>query len=172
MLHRLRAMGVRISMDDFGGGGSSLSYLCCFPFDKIKIDLSFMLSRAGSGESNAIVRAVAALGTGLRVTTLAEGVESEAQLEQLVANGCDEVQGFFFSPPVPGDQVPDLLAEAQAGWPRRRGLPASGHGGGPSLTTDTASPVSQRLATTRRVATEAEPELADHDHGLVTGGPT
>ena len=119
MLHRLRAMGVRISMDDFGTGYSSLTYLRLFPFDKIKIDPSFVHNLADSDESNAIVRAVAVLGTGLRITTLAEGVETAAQLEQLVASGCTEAQGFFFSPALPGGQVPDLLAEAQAGWPRR-----------------------------------------------------
>jgi diguanylate cyclase (GGDEF)-like protein len=111
MLHRLRAMGVRISMDDFGTGYSSLGYLRRFPFDKIKIDQSFVRNLVDSDESNAIVRAVTALGASLRITTLAEGVETAAQLEHLVADGCDELQGFFFSPAVPADQVPDLVAE-------------------------------------------------------------
>ena len=117
MLHALRSLGVRISMDDFGTGYSSLSYLRRFPFDKIKIDQSFVRNLADSEESSAIVCAVAALGASLRIITLAEGVETQAQLEQLIANGCTEVQGYFFSPPLPSHQVPGLLAESGRKWP-------------------------------------------------------
>ena len=117
MLHELRALGVRISMDDFGTGYSSLSYLRSFPFDKIKIDQSFVRNLADSDESSAIVRAVAALGASLRIITLAEGVETSAQLEQLIASGCTEVQGYFFSPPLPSHQVAGLLVESERTWP-------------------------------------------------------
>jgi diguanylate cyclase (GGDEF)-like protein len=116
-LHALRALGVHISMDDFGTGYSSLSYLRRFPFDKIKIDQSFVRNMADGEECSAIVRAVAALGASLRIVTLAEGVETQAQLEQLIAHGCTEVQGYFFSPPLPGPQVFGLLAQAEGMWP-------------------------------------------------------
>jgi len=115
-LHALRALGVRIAMDDFGTGYSSLSYLRNYPFDKIKIDQSFVRNLADGQESGAIIRAVAALGASLRITTLAEGVETSAQLEQLVTNGCTEVQGYFFSPPLPAHQIPGLLAELGQRW--------------------------------------------------------
>jgi diguanylate cyclase (GGDEF)-like protein len=115
-LHALRTLGVHISMDDFGTGYSSLAYLRSFPFDKIKIDQSFVRNLAHGDESSAIVRAIAALGASLRITTLAEGVETQAQLEQLIANGCTEVQGYFFSPPIPAHQVAGLLAESNQRW--------------------------------------------------------
>lgn len=100
-LHTLRGMGARISLDDFGTGYSSLSYLRCFPFDKLKIDQSFVRSLPAPG-SAAIVRAVAALGCSLGIATVAEGVETEEQLRALVAEECDEMQGYLFSPPRPG----------------------------------------------------------------------
>jgi diguanylate cyclase (GGDEF)-like protein len=114
MLHELKSLGVHISMDDFGTGYSSLSYLRRFPFDKIKIDQSFVRNLADGEESGAIIRAVVALGASLRISTLAEGVETQEQLEHLIANGCAEVQGYFFSPPLPGHQVPGLLAESES----------------------------------------------------------
>jgi len=101
-LHRLRAMGVRISMDDFGTGYSSLSYLRSFPFDKLKIDRSFIAESTENPESLAIVKAVIGLGRSLGMTTTAEGVETEAQLELARAEGATEVQGFLFSLPLPG----------------------------------------------------------------------
>ncbi len=119
-LHRLRALGVRISMDDFGTGYSSLSYLRSFPFDKIKIDKSFGhgmdAGSAGTGESEAIVRAIAGLGMSLGIATTAEGVETVAQLNALVADGCTEMQGYLFSPPRPAGEVARLLAAADS-WP-------------------------------------------------------
>jgi diguanylate cyclase (GGDEF)-like protein len=172
MLHRLRAMGVRISMDDFGTGYSSLSYLRLFPFDKIKIDHFFVRDLVDSDENDAIVRAVAALAATLRITTLAEGVETAAQVEHLVADGCDELQGFFFSPALPGDQVPNLLAEAQAGWPRWRGLVSSGDGGVPPLTADASSPRWQRRTAGQAVATPVGPWPVERNHGLEPGVPT
>jgi EAL domain-containing protein (putative c-di-GMP-specific phosphodiesterase class I) len=112
-LHQLRGLGARISLDDFGTGYSSLSYLRCFPFDKLKIDQSFVRSLPAAG-SAAIVRAVAALGSSLGIATVAEGVETEDQLRALVAEACDEMQGYLFSPPRPAADVPALLASAVA----------------------------------------------------------
>ena len=109
MLHRLRKLGARISMDDFGTGYSSLSYLRSFPFDKIKIDKSFIHDLNESDENGAIVRAIAGLGISLGIATTAEGVETLAQLETLIADGCTEVQGYFFSPPRPAAEVPALI---------------------------------------------------------------
>ena len=100
-LHRLRSLGARISMDDFGTGYSSLSYLRSFPFDKIKIDKSFIQGLTQSGESDAIVRAIAGLGISLGIATTAEGVETFDQLKRLIADGCTEVQGFYFDRPKP-----------------------------------------------------------------------
>ena len=113
MLHALRRLGARISLDDFGTGYSSLSYLRCFPFDKIKIDQSFVRGLP-TPESAAIVRAVSALGASLGIATVAEGVETEAQLKALVAENCDELQGYLFSKPRPACEVPGLIAAAPA----------------------------------------------------------
>ena len=112
-LHRLRARGVRISMDDFGTGFSSLSYLRSFPFDKIKIDQSFVrdLTAQGSAGSNAqaIVRAIAGLGSNLGMRITAEGVETAAQLDHVRREGCSEVQGYLLSRPAPAGDVPGLI---------------------------------------------------------------
>jgi predicted signal transduction protein with EAL and GGDEF domain len=113
-LHRLRAIGVRISMDDFGTGYSSLSYLRAFPFDKIKIDRSFMRDLDKRGDSLAIIKAVIGLGHSLGMSTTAEGVETEEQLRAVREQSCDEVQGFLFSPPLePADVLTLLAAEKQ-----------------------------------------------------------
>jgi EAL domain-containing protein (putative c-di-GMP-specific phosphodiesterase class I) len=108
-LHRLRALGIRISMDDFGTGYSSLSYLRSFPFDKIKIDRSFMGDLAAKGDSLAIIKAVIGLGHSLGMSTTAEGVETEEQLNAVREQGCNEVQGFYFSPPLPPAEVHAML---------------------------------------------------------------
>ncbi|SDG33613.1 diguanylate cyclase (GGDEF) domain-containing protein [Pelagibacterium luteolum] len=109
-LHTLRAMGIRISMDDFGTGYSSLSYLRAFPFDKIKIDRSF-IEDVGSQDANLeIIKAVIALGKSLGMSTTAEGVETEAQLDAVRAHGCTEVQGFLFSRPLSETDAADLLS--------------------------------------------------------------
>jgi predicted signal transduction protein with EAL and GGDEF domain len=113
VLHQLRDLGVRIAMDDFGTGYSSLGYLRSFPFDKIKIDQSFIRDVATKDDSLAIVRAVVGLGSSLGITTTAEGVETAAQLEQLRAEGCNEFQGFLFSPPRPAGEVRRLFSEMQ-----------------------------------------------------------
>ncbi|WP_430911096.1 EAL domain-containing protein [Methylobacterium sp. sgz302541] len=109
ILHSLKQLGVRVSMDDFGTGYSALSYLRSFPFDKIKIDQSFVRDLCEPDGSGFIVRAVIGLGASLGMTTTAEGVETEEQLERLRDEGCDEVQGYFFSPPVPASQVAGIL---------------------------------------------------------------
>jgi predicted signal transduction protein with EAL and GGDEF domain len=113
MLHQLRGLGVRISMDDFGTGYSSLSYLRSFPFDKIKIDQSFIRDLIDKPDSVAIIRAVAALGHSFGMTTTAEGVETQEQLDQMRAEGCTEAQGYFFSRPLPAGEVPQLLSSFQ-----------------------------------------------------------
>jgi len=108
-LHQLRALGVRISMDDFGTGYSSLSYLRSFPFDKIKIDKSFVDDLADRPDCVAIVRAVTGLAADLGITTTAEGVETQQQLDCLRAEGCVEVQGYLFSPPRPAGEIMGML---------------------------------------------------------------
>ncbi|MBR0655327.1 bifunctional diguanylate cyclase/phosphodiesterase [Plastoroseomonas arctica] len=105
MLHALRALGIRISMDDFGTGYSSISYLRRFPFDKIKIDQSFVRQLPEDGESTAIVRAIATLGQQLGMTVTAEGVETDAQRRFVSASGCGQLQGFLFSKPVTASDV-------------------------------------------------------------------
>jgi diguanylate cyclase (GGDEF)-like protein len=108
-LHQIRSLGVRISMDDFGTGYSSLSYLRSFPFDKIKIDRSFTQELGKGEDCTAIIRAVTRLGGNLGMTTIAEGVETEEQLEILRAEGCTQVQGHLFSPPKPAAEIKTLL---------------------------------------------------------------
>ena len=110
-LHRLRALGVRIVMDDFGTGCSSLSYLRSFPFDKIKIDQSFVRDLAEGGELMAIVRAITGLGNGLGIATTAEGVETGEQLALLRQEGCTEVQGHLFSVAKPAIEIDRMLAK-------------------------------------------------------------
>jgi EAL domain-containing protein (putative c-di-GMP-specific phosphodiesterase class I) len=113
-LHQLRALGVRISMDDFGTGYSSLSYLRSFPFDKIKIDRSFVHDLASDGESKAIIRAVTGLGTSLGISTTGEGVETQEELDYLRSEGCTEAQGYFFSKPRPASEVYKMLSNHAA----------------------------------------------------------
>jgi diguanylate cyclase (GGDEF)-like protein len=110
VLHQLRSLGIRISMDDFGTGYSSLSYLRSFPFDKIKIDRCFIKGLGDSSESDAIVQAVTGLADCLRMTTTAEGVETREQLDRVRKLGCTDVQGFFYSPPVPLRELTKVLA--------------------------------------------------------------
>jgi diguanylate cyclase len=97
----MKTLGVRIAMDDFGTGHSSLSNLRAFPFDKIKIDRSFVKSVNNNAQAATIVRAVLGLGRGLGLPVLAEGVETAAELEFLNLESCGEVQGFFLSRPLP-----------------------------------------------------------------------
>jgi diguanylate cyclase (GGDEF)-like protein len=108
-LHRLRELGVRISMDDFGTGYSSLSYLRSFPFDKIKIDRCFINGLEAGDDSIAIVLAIAGLAKNLGIVTTAEGVETKRQFQQVKALGCREMQGFLFSPPRPFAEIVEIL---------------------------------------------------------------
>ena len=109
VLHQLRTLGVRIAMDDFGTGYSSLSYLRSFPFDKIKIDRSFIQNMAQDESSSAIVRAVVGLSATLGMVTTAEGVETAEQLDGVRAEGCTEVQGFYFSAARPASEVAAMI---------------------------------------------------------------
>jgi EAL domain-containing protein (putative c-di-GMP-specific phosphodiesterase class I) len=110
-LHQLRALGVRISMDDFGTGYSSLAYLRSFPFDKIKIDRSFVRDMPERNDSQAIIRAVTGLANSLKMSTVIEGIETEEQLKMAKAEGCNEAQGFLFSKPMPEREVAEFLAK-------------------------------------------------------------
>lgn len=114
-LMRLRALGVRVSMDDFGTGYSSLSYLQKFPFDKIKIDQSFVRGMMENPECGAIVRAVAGLGASLGIRTTAEGVETAEQLDAIRAEGCTEVQGYFTGRPLSAEAATALLSAINEG---------------------------------------------------------
>ena len=109
ILHNRKALGVRISMDDFGTGYSSLSYLRSFPFDKIKIDQTFVRDILDDPDALAIIKAVLDLGASLGITTTAEGVETEAQLEELRRQGCSEIQGYFISRPKPASELAEAL---------------------------------------------------------------
>ncbi|MDX7953353.1 EAL domain-containing protein [Lichenihabitans sp. Uapishka_5] len=110
-LNRLRSAGIRFAMDDFGTGYSSLSYLRRFPFDKIKIDRSFMQDAETSADALAIIRAVAGLGASLGITTLVEGVETAQQLAMARAEGVGQAQGYLLSRPQPGAVIADLLKQ-------------------------------------------------------------
>ena len=113
-LHELRKLGVQIAMDDFGTGYSSLSYLRSFPFDKIKIDRSFIQDLANGAEPLAIVHAIAGLAKCLNITSTAEGVETQKQLETLQAIGCTEMQGYLFSRARPVSEVSQFFAKEAA----------------------------------------------------------
>jgi diguanylate cyclase (GGDEF)-like protein len=119
LLHRLRALGVRIALDDFGTGYSSLSYLRSFPFDKIKIDRSFITPVASDEGAAAIVRAIVDLAGAFDMETTAEGVEDEQQLAKLRDQGCGSIQGYLFSRPLTAQGVAALLGDEQRG---QRGL--------------------------------------------------
>jgi len=109
VLHALKQSGVRIAMDDFGTGYSSLSYLRRFPFDKIKIDKSFVNGIAEDEEAFAIMRAIILLGDALGMRVTVEGVETAEQLALLRREACDEIQGYHISPPRPAADVANLL---------------------------------------------------------------
>jgi len=109
-LNALHVLGVTVAMDNFGIGLASLSQLVNFPFDKIKIDRSLVSTELGEVKSRAIVRAISALGQSLGIPTLAEGVESSEHLAQVRSDGCQSVQGFYYSDAVPSSAVMDLLS--------------------------------------------------------------
>ena len=108
-LHQLRGLGVRIALDDFGTGYSSLSYLRSFPFDKIKIDRSFIKELTETDDCSAIVKAIAGLGSSLGIVTTAEGVETLQQLGKVREHGCVEAQGYYFSEPLPKADIDKMI---------------------------------------------------------------
>jgi EAL domain-containing protein (putative c-di-GMP-specific phosphodiesterase class I) len=109
-LERLRKLGVRFSIDDFGTGYSSFRYIKSFPVDSLKIDQSFISNMDHNASDVAIVQAIIGLAKNLNLAVIAEGVETEAQRAWLASEGCDEVQGYFFSRPIPADEFMELLA--------------------------------------------------------------
>jgi EAL domain-containing protein (putative c-di-GMP-specific phosphodiesterase class I) len=118
-LNQLRTLGVRIALDDFGSGYSSLAYLQKFPFDRIKIDRCFVRDIGASTSSRNIVRAMAAMANGLGMATTAEGVETEEQRAAVLSEGCSEMQGYLFSRALPAAAVERL-------FPKRAHAAASG----------------------------------------------
>jgi EAL domain-containing protein (putative c-di-GMP-specific phosphodiesterase class I) len=112
-LEEIRDLGVRVALDDFGSGYSSLSYLQRFPFDKLKIDGSFVATLGKSENSGFIIQAIVALGRALNLSVLVEGVETEEQRMLLRLAGCDEMQGFLFYRPAPRQEIDRLLLEVK-----------------------------------------------------------
>jgi len=108
-LHSLRDLGVRIALDDFGTGYSSLSYLRSFPFDKVKIDRSFVADLDNGGNAHAVIRAITTLAEALGMETLAEGVESTRQLDILKREGCNYIQGYLLGRPMASSDVDCLI---------------------------------------------------------------
>ena len=113
LLHALRTLGIRVALDDFGTGYSSLSYLQSFPFDKLKIDRSFIQNLLTRDGATAIVHAITELANALGIETTAEGVEETAQLMELRAHGCSSVQGFLFAEPMTASDVEILFSEGR-----------------------------------------------------------
>jgi EAL domain-containing protein (putative c-di-GMP-specific phosphodiesterase class I) len=109
LLHRLRALGLKLAIDDFGTGYSSLAYLSRFPIHKLKIDQSFVRNMHAVSQQSAIVQATISLGHALGMTVIAEGVESEAQRAMLSAWRCDEIQGYYYSRPLPAASALNFL---------------------------------------------------------------
>ncbi len=111
LLNELKSLGVLLAIDDFGTGYSSLSYLKRFPFSKLKIDISFVRDITVEPESAAIAKSIIAMGHALNLRVIAEGIETEGQLSYLRNHGCDEMQGFFFSRPIPASDFEKMLRE-------------------------------------------------------------
>ena len=122
VMEQLRAMGVRLSIDDFGTGHSSLGYLKRFPIDRLKVDRSFVRELPHNGDDAAITRAVIALAHSLKMTVVAEGVEDQQQFDMLREQGCDEFQGYFCRPPLPEAELLRFLAEERGSFHRARPL--------------------------------------------------
>ena len=125
ILRRLKNLGVRIAMDDFGTGYSSLSYLQSFPFDKMKIDQAFVANLGHSQQAATIIRAVIALGRGLNLPVVAEGVETEEQLQFLARESCNGIQGYFIGRPKPIEEYADHVGRGDPRRPRRKPLAAA-----------------------------------------------
>ena len=125
-LRRINALGVRIALDDFGTGYSSLNHLKRLPVQTLKIDRSFVKDTASGGSNADLVRGTLALAEIMGLTTIAEGVETEAQRDFLVANGCGIMQGYLFHPPLSPEAFERLLAEKQATTSRMAANRASG----------------------------------------------
>ncbi len=121
ILRGLRGMGMRIAIDDFGTGYSSLTYLKRFPVDALKIDQAFTRQVTSQSDDAAIVEAILAMARSLRLATVAEGVETEAQRDWLAARGCDAMQGFLLSPPVPASELPQVLERIAGSTARATG---------------------------------------------------
>lgn len=113
MLKELKTMGVKLSLDDFGTGYSSLSYLKRFPFDKVKIDQSFVRDITTNPSDKVIAQVIVSMAHGLGLKVIAEGVETEAQCEIMRTSACDEIQGYFFSRPVSSQAIEELLTEGR-----------------------------------------------------------
>jgi EAL domain-containing protein (putative c-di-GMP-specific phosphodiesterase class I) len=138
----LRELGVKLSIDDFGTGYSSLAYLKRFPVDFLKVDRSFVghIGEDGGTEDLLIISGIVSLARNLVFTVIAEGVETIDQLERLQELGCDLAQGYYFSKPLPGPEIEDLLSEigasgepGQAGAEALRPLPGSAGSSGFSI---------------------------------------
>src|SRR5215831_5820313 len=126
VLRRLKALGVRIAMDDFGTGYSSLSYLQSFPFDKMKIDQAFVANLGQSQQATTIIRAVIALGRGLNLPVVAEGVETEEQREFLASEQCNAIQGYFVGRPKPIEEYAEVVGRARTRRPLGSTFAATG----------------------------------------------
>jgi EAL domain-containing protein (putative c-di-GMP-specific phosphodiesterase class I) len=113
-LLELRALGVRLALDDFGSGYSSLRYLQTLPFDKVKVDRSFVVALDQSANGGVIIQAIVALVRALGLGVVIEGVETEEQRVLLRLAGCNEMQGYLFAKPAPGHEIDRLLANAKA----------------------------------------------------------
>jgi EAL domain-containing protein (putative c-di-GMP-specific phosphodiesterase class I) len=128
ILDAIRSMGFKTALDDFGTGYSSLSYLCNFSFDKIKIDRSFINSISRVDSSKMIVRSVVTLGRALGMDIVAEGIETEFEARMMTEFGCTELQGYYFSKPIPADEFVELLKTFRPGRPRAISVPVASTG--------------------------------------------